>query len=154
MTMSNIIRMRGFLASSIGVTCAAALALPLTPPAAATVARPAMSAEAAIPGSTQSLPLTPLGADRSLGSATVQGLPRREVHRFSVVGVVWVVLVLLDALWPRAATNPDLGPFPIIEEFGVALLVLGGLWWYGARRRRPAAPLDPESGAPAPSSAA
>jgi amino acid transporter len=72
----------------------------------------------------------------------------------TVTGIVWVVLVLLDALWPRAATNPDLGPFPIIEEFGVALLVLGGLWWYGALRRRPAAPLDPESGTPAPSSAA
>ncbi|PWI20531.1 N-acetylmuramoyl-L-alanine amidase [Streptomyces sp. Act143] len=81
--------MRGFLASSIGVTCAVALALPLTPPAAATVARPAPSAEAAVPGSTQSLPLTPLGADRSLGSAAVQGLPRRDVHRFSMVGVVW-----------------------------------------------------------------
>ncbi|NUO45880.1 MAG: peptidoglycan recognition protein [Streptomyces sp.] len=93
--------MRGFLASSIGVTCAAALALPLTSPAAATVARPAPTAEvsarsvdpgaapAAVPGSTQSLPLTPLGGDRSLGSAAVQGLPRRDVHRFSMVGVVW-----------------------------------------------------------------
>lgn len=89
MTMSNIVRMRGFLASSIGVTCAAALALPLTPPAAATAARSAPSAEAVVPGSTQSLPLTPLGVDRSLGSASVQGLPRRDVHRFSMVGVVW-----------------------------------------------------------------
>jgi amino acid transporter len=72
----------------------------------------------------------------------------------TIAGIVWVVLVLLDALWPRAATNPDLGPFPIIEEFGVTLLVLGGLWWYGALRRRPAAPLDPEGGTPATSSAA
>jgi hypothetical protein len=62
------------------------------------------------------------------------------------------VLVLLDALWPRAATNPHLGPFPIIEEFGVALLVLGSLWWYGARRGRRAGPLDPEAETqPAPS---
>ncbi|OUC77905.1 hypothetical protein CA983_43725, partial [Streptomyces swartbergensis] len=77
--------MRGFLASSIGVTCAAALALPLTPPAVAATARPVPTTEAATaarpaphagtpdttmadrraaepyaPGSTQSLPLEPL----------------------------------------------------------------------------------------------
>ncbi|MER8223183.1 N-acetylmuramoyl-L-alanine amidase [Streptomyces sp. NPDC094143] len=108
--------MRGFLASSIGVTCAAALALPLTPPAvaatarpvptteAATVARPALhagtpatatttrrAAEAATPGSTQSLPLEPLTRDRATPSApaTEQGLHRRAVRHFSLVGVVW-----------------------------------------------------------------
>lgn len=108
MTMSNIRSMRGFLASSIGVTCAAALALPLTPPAAASV-RPALGAEAAksgatatvgsasrradaetpVPGSTQSLPLVPLTRDRSAGTPTEQGLPRRDVRHFSLVGVVW-----------------------------------------------------------------
>ncbi|BFO22121.1 hypothetical protein SHKM778_85090 [Streptomyces sp. KM77-8] len=61
--------MRGILASSIGVTCAAALALPLAPPAAAADPGPARTAEAAtraavtarhdVPGSTQSLPLRP-----------------------------------------------------------------------------------------------
>ncbi|MGW7744411.1 N-acetylmuramoyl-L-alanine amidase [Streptomyces chartreusis] len=106
--MSNIRSMRGFLASSIGVTCAAALALPLTPPAAASV-RPALGAEAArsgatvtvgsasrradaetpVPGSTQSLPLVPLTRDRSAGTPTEQGLPRRDVRHFSLVGVVW-----------------------------------------------------------------
>ncbi|MEU8749525.1 N-acetylmuramoyl-L-alanine amidase [Streptomyces chartreusis] len=100
--------MRGFLASSIGVTCAAALALPLTPPAAASV-RPALGAEAArsgatvtvgsasrradaetpVPGSTQSLPLVPLTRDRSAGTPTEQGLPQRDVRHFSLVGVVW-----------------------------------------------------------------
>ncbi|MFC5217589.1 N-acetylmuramoyl-L-alanine amidase [Streptomyces coerulescens] len=100
--------MRGFLASSIGVTCAAALALPLTPPAAASV-RPALGAEAAksgatvalgsaarradagphVPGSTQSLPLVPLTRDRSTDAPTAQGLTRRDVRRFSLVGVVW-----------------------------------------------------------------
>ncbi|MFJ9749351.1 peptidoglycan recognition protein family protein [Streptomyces chartreusis] len=100
--------MRGFLASSIGVTCAAALALPLTPPAAASV-RPALGAEAArsgatatvgsasgradadtpVPGSTQSLPLVPLTRDRSAGTPTEQGLPPRDVRHFSLVGVVW-----------------------------------------------------------------
>ena len=42
--------MRGLLASSIGVTCAAALALPLTPPADAATVRPAPAAEAASAG--------------------------------------------------------------------------------------------------------
>ncbi|WP_062645175.1 peptidoglycan recognition protein family protein [Streptomyces maremycinicus] len=120
--------MRGLLATSIGVTCAAALALPLTPPANAATARPASAAESAptgtaratgpdtpvtpslpdrparparsahpthptlpdLPGSTQSLPLTPLGRDRALGGAsTDQGLPRRDVRHFSLLGVVW-----------------------------------------------------------------
>ncbi|MCX5373382.1 peptidoglycan recognition protein [Streptomyces sp. NBC_00103] len=126
--------MRGLLATSIGVTCAAALALPLTPPASAATARPASAAEAApsgtaratspdtpvtpslsdpslsdpslsdpslpdhlahpalpdLPGSTQSLPLTALARDRALGgAATDQGLARRDVRHFSLLGVVW-----------------------------------------------------------------
>ncbi|MFD8235712.1 N-acetylmuramoyl-L-alanine amidase [Streptomyces sp. NPDC059696] len=106
--------MRGFLASSIGVTCAAALALPLTPPAvaatarpvpatdAATTARPALhagtrvtapsarrAAEPNAAGSTQSLPLQPLTRATPSGPATEQGLPRRAVRHFSLVGVVW-----------------------------------------------------------------
>ncbi len=87
--------MRGFLASSIGVTCAAALALPLTLPssgawAATPGAPPAGPPAEAIPGSTQSLPLAPLGTDRSLGPADrEQGLARRDVRPFSLVGVVW-----------------------------------------------------------------
>ncbi|MFJ8634270.1 peptidoglycan recognition protein [Streptomyces sp. NPDC093568] len=102
--------MRGFLASSIGVTCAAALVLPLTPPAAAAPAGPALGAEAAmsagavaaparryagaepdLPGSTQSLPLTVLPHDRAAGTPAPvqQGLPRRDVSLFSLVGVVW-----------------------------------------------------------------
>ncbi|MFD4556258.1 peptidoglycan recognition protein [Streptomyces sp. NPDC058469] len=89
--------MRGFLASSIGVTCAAALALPLTLPAsAAPAALPASGARTAsaaaapdLPGSTQSLPLTPRTRDRTLGAAPEQGLTRDDVHRFSLVGVTW-----------------------------------------------------------------
>ncbi|MEU3936274.1 N-acetylmuramoyl-L-alanine amidase [Streptomyces sp. NPDC029044] len=108
--------MRGFLASSIGVTCAAALALPLTPPALAATARPVPATEAATTarpaphagtpattpagrraaepyaaGSTQSLPLQPLTRDRATPSASSaeQGLPRRAVRHFSLVGVVW-----------------------------------------------------------------
>ncbi|WP_217213221.1 peptidoglycan recognition protein [Streptomyces sp. AC550_RSS872] len=100
--------MRGFLASSIGVTCAAALALPLTPPAVATTARPASGVQAAtsermpagpagrhedadvnLPGSTQSLPLAPLDRDRILGGPVEQGLSPRDVPHFSLVGVTW-----------------------------------------------------------------
>ncbi|MEV6649444.1 peptidoglycan recognition protein [Streptomyces sp. NPDC051219] len=86
--------MRGFLASSIGVACTAALALPLAALPSDTKApiQPA-PAEAAVPGSTQSLPLAPLGtaADRTAGvSGTARaGLPPRKVRTFSLVGVVW-----------------------------------------------------------------
>ncbi|WP_328560862.1 peptidoglycan recognition protein [Streptomyces coelicoflavus] len=86
--------MRGFLASSTGVTCAAALALPLAPPAAATtsaappVASSTARPEAYAPGGTQSLPLTSRTRDRAPGAAE-QGLARRDVRHFSLVGVVW-----------------------------------------------------------------
>ncbi|MFD9881388.1 peptidoglycan recognition protein [Streptomyces alboflavus] len=81
--------MRGFLASSIGVTCATALALPLalTSSDTAAVTRPAAET---LPGSTQSLSLGPLGADRAGGAGSRdQGLARRDVRPFSLVGVVW-----------------------------------------------------------------
>ncbi|WP_244177951.1 peptidoglycan recognition protein family protein [Streptomyces atriruber] len=89
--------MRGFLASSIGVTCAAALALPLSlPSSGARAAAPdapsaAGPAAEAVPGSTQSIPLASRGSDRALGSAGAreQGLDRRDVRPFSLVGVVW-----------------------------------------------------------------
>ncbi|MEU5594729.1 peptidoglycan recognition protein [Streptomyces sp. NPDC020298] len=93
--------MRGFLTSSIGVssvgvTCAAALALPLTVPATAAPTSPAgeravggRAAASAVPGSTQSLPLAPLIRDRARGAASEQGLHRDHVRHFSLVGVVW-----------------------------------------------------------------
>ncbi|MFD3537409.1 peptidoglycan recognition protein [Streptomyces sp. NPDC058664] len=96
--------MRASLASSIAVTCAAILALPvsLAAPAAAEVPPalglpPALSAqppapEPELPGATQSLPLAPLGGDtdRALGGGTdARGLTRRDVRPFSLVGVVW-----------------------------------------------------------------
>ncbi|GAA3062784.1 N-acetylmuramoyl-L-alanine amidase [Streptomyces roseofulvus] len=91
--------MRASLASSIAVACAAALALPVTLAAPATAtARPAAAAlppaQDELPGSTQSLPLRPLGsALRSFGTepgaAAEQGLTRRDVRPFSLVGVVW-----------------------------------------------------------------
>ncbi|MFE1948906.1 N-acetylmuramoyl-L-alanine amidase [Streptomyces sp. NPDC059524] len=83
--------MRGFLASAVGVSCAAALALPLTLPTTTAAAAPTTPTQESIPGSTQSLPLAPLTADRSAGggAARQQGLPQRDVRPFSLVGVVW-----------------------------------------------------------------
>ncbi|MEU9796523.1 N-acetylmuramoyl-L-alanine amidase [Streptomyces sparsogenes] len=92
--------MRAFLASSIGVACTAALALPLSLPSA-----PDREARADSAGGTQSLPLLPLGADgpggggAGLGGAALggaarasggtQGVAPRKVRPFSLVGVVW-----------------------------------------------------------------
>lgn len=101
--MSTIVSMRALLASSISVACATALALPLAvaadaaaSPASATSSAVSVSSSAAssssaeLAGSTQSLPLAPLGAtDRTLGAARAQGLPERNTEPFSLLGVVW-----------------------------------------------------------------
>ncbi|MFE9009491.1 N-acetylmuramoyl-L-alanine amidase [Streptomyces sp. NPDC007875] len=88
--------MRAYLASSIGVACTAALALPLAVypgPAHARAERTAAS------GSTQSLPLLPLAADGLDRSAAApggdapapvdRGVAAPHVRPFSLVGVVW-----------------------------------------------------------------
>ncbi|WP_330458192.1 peptidoglycan recognition protein [Streptomyces sp. NBC_00820] len=80
-------------ASSIGVVCAAVLALPAAVPASAAAARTERPAAAgrggAVAGSTQSLPLAPRSRDRALGGAPEQGLYRAHVRNFALVGVVW-----------------------------------------------------------------
>lgn len=101
--------MRALLATSIGVTCATALTLPLAAPAPAApahapmvaqapAAAPAAVTAAALPGSTQSLPLSPLtgAATRASGEPTGSAVPpagaglrQRNSHPFSLVGVVW-----------------------------------------------------------------
>ncbi|MET7661398.1 peptidoglycan recognition protein [Streptomyces sp. NPDC005356] len=85
--------MRGFIASSIGVACAAALSLPLALTSGAGAATTPSAARAltagAISGSTQSLPLSALPRDRGLRAPGEQGLTQRDVHPFSLVGVVW-----------------------------------------------------------------
>ncbi|HYM66964.1 MAG TPA: amino acid permease, partial [Patescibacteria group bacterium] len=70
----------------------------------------------------------------SLGS---WGLP------LSIIGIIWVALVGVDAAWPRDATNPPLGSFPIIEWFAVGTLVLGLLWWFVALRGKATKPVMP-----------
>ncbi|WP_031509756.1 peptidoglycan recognition protein family protein [Streptomyces megasporus] len=100
--------MRAFIASSIGVACAAAAALPLSLPtgaansaSAATVSAPVPVTSPRLPGSTRSLPLVPLtppdatpspgspGSDGSSDESFPLGLPAREVEPFSLLGVVW-----------------------------------------------------------------
>ncbi|MFB8266194.1 peptidoglycan recognition protein [Streptomyces sp. NPDC055955] len=85
--------MRGFLASSIGVACAAALSLPFALSSGAGAATTLSAARpltaGAVPGSTQSLPLSVLPRDRVLRAPGEQGLTQRDVHPFSLVGVVW-----------------------------------------------------------------
>jgi hypothetical protein len=61
----------------------------------------------------------------------------------TVVGIVWVAFVAIDAAWPRAATNPNLGSFPILEEAFVVTAVLGGLWWFLVLRGRATRPVEP-----------
>ncbi|MEV4972911.1 peptidoglycan recognition protein family protein [Streptomyces scopuliridis] len=81
------------LVTSIGVACTAALVLPLSSSgaiAAPQVPQATQNTEsAAVPGSTQSLPLGAVGSDRSSGAATEQGVTRRDVSPFSLLGVVW-----------------------------------------------------------------
>lgn len=81
--------MRALLSSSIGVACAAALVLPLSLPSGAAAAPRDVRAGSPVPGSTESLPLVPLGSERSSGVTTELGLPQRDVQPFSLVGVVW-----------------------------------------------------------------
>ncbi|MGW2102757.1 peptidoglycan recognition protein family protein [Streptomyces olivaceoviridis] len=96
--MSKIMHMRGFLTfcpgvsplavCSIGLTFAMVLALaPAAPATAATTAT--VRGQAAVPGSTRSLPLGPLSRERVPGGAPEQGLYRTGLGRFSLVGVVW-----------------------------------------------------------------
>ncbi|AEM87742.1 peptidoglycan recognition protein family protein [Streptomyces violaceusniger] len=94
--------MRAYLASSIGVACTAALALPLAVypgPAHARAERTAATSFGS--GSTQSLPLLPLvadGLDRGLAASggdapapapADRGVAASRVRPFSLVGVVW-----------------------------------------------------------------
>ena len=96
--MNKIFGMRRFLTSSIGVASTAALAFPLAlalpadaasaPGSTFTSSSPAVGTQhPGIPGATQSLDLVPLSSDRS--PTPVQGLGKRGVRSFSMVGVVW-----------------------------------------------------------------
>ncbi len=62
----------------------------------------------------------------------------------TVVGLIWTVIILLDAAWPRQVTNPHLGPLPVIEDLAIGTAIAGVLWWLVSLRHKP----DP-AGAPA-----
>ncbi|MFI8967078.1 peptidoglycan recognition protein [Streptomyces sp. NPDC053493] len=102
--------MRAYLVSSIAVTCAAALTVPLTLASSAEAGPRARPPVTDVAGATQSLPLEPLAPDgpggpdgpvgprgRGFGTAgraeaagaAERGLSRRDVRPFSLVGVVW-----------------------------------------------------------------
>ncbi|MFJ6697464.1 peptidoglycan recognition protein [Streptomyces sp. NPDC091272] len=88
--------MRASLASSIGVTCAALLALPFVLPDEVPAPRQQLAGSQAdtLSGSTRSLPLTPRGAgapgsDRAARPAGRADLNSPDVEPFSLVGVVW-----------------------------------------------------------------
>jgi amino acid transporter len=74
----------------------------------------------------------------------LQGWPTTEskfrLGRFgwpvTVVGLAWTVFVLIDSAWPRAATNPNLGPLPVIEDLGIGVIVVGVAWWFAVLRHR------------------
>ncbi|MEU1597729.1 N-acetylmuramoyl-L-alanine amidase [Streptomyces sp. NPDC005708] len=102
--MPKIGGMRGYLASSIGLTCSAVLTLsfavlataagPVVRGPSAAAHMPAASPAgpltgASIPGDTQSLPLVPLHPSRAAGALPEAGLAPQTVRSFSLVGVVW-----------------------------------------------------------------
>ncbi|MCU4748679.1 MULTISPECIES: peptidoglycan recognition protein [unclassified Streptomyces] len=86
--------MRAFIASTIGVTCAAALAVPLVVPlgtgSAVAASAPRTAATTTEASGIQSLPLEPLAPEaRSADGGGEVGLPARETEPFSLLGVVW-----------------------------------------------------------------
>jgi amino acid transporter len=84
----------------------------------------------------------------------VTGWPRRE-SKFNlrswglpvtVVGLVWILFVFIDSIWPRDATNPKfgVGPMRVIDDVAVVTFVVGLVWWLAYLRPRAEAvpPLD------------
>jgi amino acid transporter len=54
----------------------------------------------------------------------------------TVAGIVWTVIILLDAAWPREITNPTLGPMPVIEDLGIGAIIVGLGWWFVSLRHK------------------
>ena len=53
----------------------------------------------------------------------------------TVAGLIWTAVILWDAAWPRAATNPTLGPMPVIEDLAIGVIVVGVVWWFASLRQ-------------------
>ena len=56
----------------------------------------------------------------------------------TVAGLIWTVIILIDAAWPRQVTNPTLGPLPVIEDLGIGTIVVGLIWWFVSLRHKTA----------------
>lgn len=89
-----------------------------------------------------------------LGSLLIrrlQGWPRSQAPfklgrwglPITVAGIVWTVIILWDAAWPREATNPTLGPLPVIEDLGIGVIIVGVIWWFVSLRRQSSEVSDP-----------
>jgi amino acid transporter len=73
-----------------------------------------------------------------------QGWPKTEskfnLRRWglpvTLVALAWTIFVLIDAAWPRAATNPNLGALPVIEYLGLGVIVVGTAWWFVSLRSK------------------
>jgi amino acid transporter len=61
----------------------------------------------------------------------------------TVAALIWTAVILWDAAWPRAATNPTLGPMPVIEDLAIGVIVVGVIWWFASLRRHSAEVPDP-----------
>jgi amino acid transporter len=61
----------------------------------------------------------------------------------TVAGLVWTVIILIDAAWPREVTNPTLGPLPVIEDLAIGAIVVGLIWWFASLRHKAAQPAEP-----------
>jgi amino acid transporter len=98
-----------------------------------------------------------------LGSLLVrrlQGWPKTEskfnLRRWglpvTVVALAWTIFVLIDAAWPRAATNPNLGSLPVIEYLGIGVIVVGTVWWFVSLRGKSRPDREPADAVPIESS--
>ncbi len=57
--------------------------------------------------------------------------------------LIWTAVILWDAAWPRAATNPSLGPMPVIEYLAIGVIVVGVVWWFASLRGKATEASDP-----------
>jgi amino acid transporter len=81
----------------------------------------------------------------------LQGWPRSQAPfklgrwglPITVAAIIWTVIILWDAAWPRAATNPTLGPLPVIEDLGIGVIIVGVIWWFVSLRRQSSEVSDP-----------
>ena len=100
---------------------------------------------------------------RALGFVTgsllvrrLQGWPKTEskfnLRRWglpvTVVALAWTIFVLIDAAWPRAATNPNLGSLPVIEYLGIGVIVVGTVWWFVSLRGKSRPDREPADAVP------